>query len=80
MSLTFSTLLCLDTITWSNSEGFIKLDSNENGFYRVNYDTSNWKSIIAFLSNDPMSQVWNVIICEISKLKLTGAQLKGCSV
>ena len=34
------------------TDGFIKANSDANGFYRVNYDIDNWKKIIDHLNND----------------------------
>ena len=40
------------------TNGFIKANSDAEGFYRVNYDISNWKKIIDYLNNsDFMSAV-----------------------
>ena len=42
--------LFIDTINWdSSSNGFIKANVNQTGFYRVNYDIENWRKIINHL-------------------------------
>jgi aminopeptidase N len=40
-------------IQWRSSDGFIKANINQKGFYRVNYDIDNWQKIINHLMIPP---------------------------
>jgi aminopeptidase N len=44
-------------VTFAADAGFIKVNVNQTGFYRVNYDLGNWHDIIAHLRSNPQSQV-----------------------
>lgn len=45
------------TVHFPVNSGFIKVNVNQTGFYRVNYDLSNWYDIIAHLRSNPNSEV-----------------------
>lgn len=45
------------TVSFPANSGFIKVNVNQTGFYRVNYDLSNWYDIIAHLRSNPNSEV-----------------------
>ena len=40
-----------------SDKGFIKVNVEQSGFYRVNYDLSNWHDIISHLHSNPKSEV-----------------------
>jgi aminopeptidase N len=45
------------TIQWRvSTDGFIKANVKQNGFYRVNYDTDNWQKIIDHLMIPPQTR------------------------
>merc|ERR1712168_1403074 len=39
-------------IAWPKSVGWLKLNANNTGFYRVNYDLKNWRALIDQLKTD----------------------------
>ena len=48
--ITLGMYMFIDTIDWDlSSDGFIKANINQTGFYRVNYDIENWQKIINHL-------------------------------
>jgi aminopeptidase N len=46
-----------ETVAFPSDLGFIKVNVNQSGFYRVNYDLRNWYNIIAHLQSNPDSEV-----------------------
>lgn len=39
-------------LAWPENSGWLKVNSDEVGFYRVNYDVENWKALIKQLKED----------------------------
>ena len=50
-------ILFTETVAFPSDLGFIKVNVNQSGFYRVNYDLRNWYNIIAHLQSNPDSEV-----------------------
>ena len=46
-----------------SDKGFIKVNVEQSGFYRVNYDDPNWYDIIAHLQSNPDSKVLPNNVC-----------------
>ena len=40
------------TLNWASSDGWIKANVDQIGYYRVNYETENWKSLYLQLQSD----------------------------
>ena len=40
---------------------FLKANYKQNGFYRVNYDQSNWQAITSHLSSSSFANVINIV-------------------
>ena len=53
-----------ETVDFPSDKGFIKVNVGQTGFYRVNYDLSNWLNLIAHLHDNPQSQV-HVVSCTL---------------
>ena len=51
-TLTYSSKSILATLNWASSDGWIKANVDQIGYYRVNYETKNWKSLYLQLQSD----------------------------
>ena len=49
---TYSSKSILATLNWVSSDGWIKANVDQIGYYRVNYETENWKSLYLQLQSD----------------------------
>ena len=49
---TYSSKSILATLNWASSDGWIKANVDQIGYYRVNYETENWKSLYLQLQFD----------------------------
>lgn len=49
---TYSSKSILATLNWASSDVWIKANVDQIGYYRVNYETENWKSLYLQLQSD----------------------------
>ena len=49
---TYSSKSILAALNWASSDGWIKVNVDQIGYYRVNYETENWKSLYLQLQSD----------------------------